>query len=162
MRVDVIDLLRREFRISQGIAHRPNTRFSARQRCGHVKRIVVQAITEQFRVNPRPARSGMIEFFDNKRGRAFAHHKSIARSVERTAGQRRIAGRAAHGFNQVECAERKHGERRLGSAGHDHVCKIVPNISQRFAHRHSPAGATVRIGRPNSAESKFNGDVRMR
>ena len=41
MRVHVIDLLGRDLRVCERIAHRANTRVAARQRCRHVERIVV-------------------------------------------------------------------------------------------------------------------------
>jgi len=41
VRIHVIDLLRRNFRIGERVAHRTNTRIAARQRGRHVKRVVV-------------------------------------------------------------------------------------------------------------------------
>ena len=52
-------------------------------------------------------------------------------------------------------------QRRFGSAGDNHVRKIVPDVTQRFADRDSAAGATVRVGRADAAKSKLNRDVRM-
>ena len=44
VRVDVIDLLRRQLRVRERFAHRANARFAARERRGHVERVVVQAV----------------------------------------------------------------------------------------------------------------------
>ncbi len=41
VRVDVIDLLRRQLRVRERFAHRANARFAARERRGHVESIVV-------------------------------------------------------------------------------------------------------------------------
>src|SRR5262245_24333041 len=97
--VDVIDLPGFELSIGQCVAHRAHTRFSRRQRRSHVKSIIIQAVAENLGVNTRTAGASMFEFFDNERGRAFAHDKTISQPIERPTGESGIARPLAHGFD---------------------------------------------------------------
>src|SRR5205814_59230 len=110
--------------------------------------------------NLRAARSRVLEFFQNQRGCAFAHHKSVAQFVERPTGQLGIIT-ATHRFNDVKRADRDRGQRRFGASGNNDIGEIVANVTERFANRYRSAGATVRIGGTNAAKSKIDRDVRM-
>ena len=85
----------------------------------------------------------MFEFFDDERGPALTHDESIAQQVERTAGQSRIARPSAHGFDDIERANSNSREGRFRAAGDNHVRKIVPDVTQRFADGDRAAGATI-------------------
>ena len=101
MRVDVVDLLGCELRVGQRMSHRANTRFTIRQWRRHVKSIIIQTITEHFRINFRSAGSRMFEFFYDERCRALAHDKAIAQSVKWARSKAWIVA-SAHCFNNVE------------------------------------------------------------
>ena len=85
----------------------------------------------------------MFQFLDDERSATFAHDKSIARGIEWTTSQSRIASPSAHCFDNVEGANRNSSERRFRSARNHDVRKIVSNVTQRFAYGHRAAGATV-------------------
>ncbi len=75
--VDVIDLLRRDLRVGERVAHGPNARFAAGQGRGHVESIVVQAVTEYFRIDACTACPSVFQLFNNDRSGAFPHDKSV-------------------------------------------------------------------------------------
>ena len=104
----------------------------------------------------------VFEFFNDQRRRAFAHDEAIAHFIEWATRQRRIAGPAAHGFDQIKRAERESGEGRFGSAGDNDIRKIIADVTQSFADGDSAARATVRVRRADTAKTKLNRDVRMR
>ena len=85
----------------------------------------------------------MFKFLDDQRSAAFAHDKSIAQQVEWTTSQSRIARPSAHCLDDVERADGNGRQWRFRSAGDDHIRKIIPNVTQRFANRHCATGATV-------------------
>ena len=97
-----------------------------------------------------------------ERRRAFAHDKAVAHFIEWPARQCRIAGPAAHGFDQIERAERESGEGRFGSARDNDIREIIADVTQSFADGDSAARATVRVRRADTAKAKLNRDVRMR
>src|SRR5882724_15231 len=103
----------------------------------------------------------MFKFFDNKRSATLAHYKSISQQIERSACQSGIARPSAHGFDDVERADGNGRERRFGAAGDNHIRKVVPDITQRFADRYSSTGATVRICGADAAKSELDRDIRV-
>ncbi len=143
VRVDVINLFRREAGISERIPHRANARFAARQRRGHVEGVVVQTVTEHFRQNVRAALLRMLQLLDHERRGAFSHDESVALEIERPASQGGIAGPLAHRFDDGKGAKGEGTERRFGAPGHDHVREVVSNVTKRFSDRDRAAGATV-------------------
>ena len=66
MRINVVNLFRREACISQSIAHSLGAGLAVGQRRGHVVSIVIQAVTEHFRVNARTTRTSVFEFFNDQ------------------------------------------------------------------------------------------------
>ena len=161
VRVDIIDLLRRKPCVVERFAHGAHARFAARQGRSHVESIVIETVTEHFRVDARAARSRVLKLFYNERGAAFSHDKAIAQQVERTTSQSGIPRPSAHRFDDVECPDRNGRKRRFGSSGDDHIGEIVANVAQRFAHGYRAAGATVRVGRAYTAKTEVNRNVRM-
>src|SRR5581483_7954995 len=123
--------------------------------------IVIQAVSEHFGVNIRASRARMFELFDNERGGAFAHHKTITQQVKRTASKSRIALPPAHRFNNVERTDGNGRQRRFCSAGDNHIRKVVPDVTQCLADRYSATGATIRICRADSAKSEFDCNIGM-
>src|SRR5206468_11095937 len=65
VRVNVINLPGRKPRIGERLAHGADARFATWQGRGHVKGIVVETVTEHFRVYARAASACMLELFDN-------------------------------------------------------------------------------------------------
>src|SRR6266700_535162 len=96
--------------------------------------IVVETVAEHFGIDAGAPGPGVLEFFDDERGRAFAHDESITRQVERTASPSGIARPAAHRFNDVECPDCNSRQRRFRSAGDNYVRKIIPDIPERLAY----------------------------
>ena len=103
----------------------------------------------------------MFKFFDDERGRAFAHDETIAQQIERPASEGRIARPLAHRFDDRKRVEGESGQWRFRAAGNNYIGKIVADVTQRFADGNGAAGATVRVRRADAAKSKFNRDVRM-
>src|SRR6267143_4976483 len=123
--------------------------------------IVIQTISEHFGVNVRAAGTRMFKFFNDQRGSSFAHDKPIAQQIERTASESGIPRPSAHGFDDVERAHSNSRQRRFRSAGDNHIRKIIPDVSQRFAHRYGSTGATIRVCRAYAAKTEFDRDIRM-
>ena len=71
----------------------------------------------------------MFKFFNDQRGSAFAHDKSIAQQIERTASEGGIPRPSAHGLDDVERAHSNGRQRCFRPACDNHVCKIVPDVS---------------------------------
>jgi len=85
----------------------------------------------------------VVELLDNKGTAAFAHDKSIAERVEWTTSQSRLTRPSTHCLDNIERANRNGSQRRFRSAGHNYICKVVANVTQRFADRDCATGATV-------------------
>jgi hypothetical protein len=85
----------------------------------------------------------MFQFLDNERRSAFAHDESIAQRIKWAARDSGVARPSAHGFDNVECANRDRCERRFRSACHDYVREIVANVTKCFADGDCATGATV-------------------
>ena len=65
VRVHVIDLLGCDVRVRERVTHGADARIAAWQRRRHMKRIIVQTVTEHFGINFRTACPGVLEFFQN-------------------------------------------------------------------------------------------------
>src|SRR6266498_2921096 len=96
--------------------------------------IVVETVSEHFGVDVGATCSRVLEFFNDERGRTFAHDESVTRQVEWTTSPSGIARPAAHRFNDVECPDCNSRQRRFRSAGDNHVRKIIPDIPKRLAY----------------------------
>src|SRR5438034_3731962 len=96
--------------------------------------IVVETVAEHFGIDAGAAGPGVLKFFNDERGSAFAHDESITRQVERATSQSWIARPAAHRLDDVECADCDSRKGRSRSARDNHVGKIIPNITERFAY----------------------------
>src|SRR3954470_20945250 len=107
----------------------------------------------------RTALPGVLEFFDHQRGRAFAHHKSIALEIERPARFRWIPGELAHRLDNGESAEREGAERSFCAPGDDDIREAIPDVTERLTDRYRAAGTTVGIGRADAAEAEFDCNV---
>src|SRR5215475_7899875 len=127
-----------------------------------MKSVVVQTIAKHLRIDARPAGARVFQFLDNERSAAFAHDKSISQGVKWATCQNRITCPSAHGFDNIEGANRNRRKRRFGAARHDDICKIVANVSECFADRYCAASAAVGICRAYTTKAEFDGDIRMR
>src|SRR6266542_5218520 len=103
----------------------------------------------------------MFKFFNDQRGSALAHDKSIAQQVERTASESGIARPSAHGFDDVERSHGNGRQRRFRSSCDNHDRKIVPDVTQCYADGYSATGATVRVCRAHAAKPVFDRDIWM-
>src|SRR5215469_3670041 len=108
-----------------------------------MERVIVQAVTEHFRVDAGAACSRVSEFLDDERRATFAHDKSVTQQVEWTTSQSWVPRPSAHRLNDVECADGDCGQWCFGSPRDDYICKIIANVTQRFANRHGATGATI-------------------
>ena len=143
VRVDVIDLGRREPRISQRSSHRAYARFATRQRGGHMERVVVQTVTEDFRENVRAAPLCVFKLFYHERCRAFPNHESIAFAIEWSARERWIAGPLAHRLDNCKSSEGEGTEWRFSAPGHDNIREVIPDVTERFSDRDGAACTTI-------------------
>ena len=91
VRIDVVHLRRVDSRLPQGLFQRPSVTQPFRMRIGGMIGFATSAVPGNFRVNPRPASHRMGQFLQNKKGRAFAQHETIARLVKGPHGPRRFA-----------------------------------------------------------------------
>jgi len=93
--VDVIDLLRRERGVLQRVLHRADGGFATRQWRRHMKRVVVETVTEHFRVNARAAdfaRAQVPRLLARPRLRRSRTRRALDRKAGRPAPDRRSIG----------------------------------------------------------------------
>src|SRR6266481_9752823 len=90
VRVDVIDLVRRQARALQSIAHRPEGAFAILRGSGQVEGVRRHSVADNFGMDPRSAHSRVLELLEDKDASAFSHHKTVALPVPRSGGARGI------------------------------------------------------------------------
>src|ERR1043166_2899507 len=108
-----------------------------------MERVVVQAVAQHLCIDVCPASTCVFEFLYNERGAAFAHNESISQGVEWATCKNGVAGPSAHCLDDIESSNCYGGKRRLGTACHDDICKIIADVSQCLAHGYRATGAAV-------------------
>jgi hypothetical protein len=90
VRINVVDLMRRDAGVPQGVLHHPVCAIAVLRWSGNVKRVAAHAITHDLGENRRSPPPRRLQFLQNQDARALADNEPIAVAVERTAGVRRI------------------------------------------------------------------------
>ena len=78
MRIDVVDIGRRDARPLQRSAHASEGAVAVLGRRSDVIGVAGEAIADDFGIDLRAARFGVLEFFDNHDTCALAHDKTVA------------------------------------------------------------------------------------
>src|SRR6266516_2715196 len=83
MGIDVINLIGRYAGVLERELHGARCAFTVWWRRGHVVSVRGKAVSCDFTVNLRASRFGVLQFLDHHNPRAFAHHKTVAVTIER-------------------------------------------------------------------------------
>jgi len=100
MRINVINLIRSYAGVLERELHCARCAFTVRGRRGHVISVGGKAVSCNFTVDLRAARFGVLQFLDHHNPCAFAHHKTVAVTIEWPGGALGLI---------VAGAERSHG-----------------------------------------------------
>src|SRR6476660_10601644 len=82
VRVNVINLVRRYAGVLERELHGTGGALTVRRRRRHVVSVRGDAVSYEFAVNIRAARLGMLQFLHHHNSCAFAHHKTVAITIE--------------------------------------------------------------------------------
>ena len=125
MRVDVIDFLRFDLRVAQGVAHRARQPLSVWFGRNNVVSIGALSPADRFGINLRAAFARMFQLLQKQNSRTAAGRKPVAIFVECTRAARWI-GRACQGAHARERQDAK----QIAILGADHkhgILSILPD-----------------------------------
>src|SRR5262245_22446930 len=159
MGVDVVDVGRAEFGVTQRQLHRPRRLAPVWSWRQHVIGVVGGAVAEQLGIHLRAARLGTFQRLEHKHRRPFAHHVTVAPLSTGSAWLARVAVGGGHRFDERERAEGQWRQRRLDAAGEHRQCSAVSDESKGFADGHQARGARVAIGDAWPAQAELDSDV---
>ena len=142
--VHVVNIFGFDAGVLDGVAHRFHGALSFGMGSREVVGVGRTAAADDFAVNPRTARLGVLVLLENQGAGAFADHESVAVLVERTRSVRGIVvarGKRLHG---VETADTRLVDRSFRTARHHHVGLAVTDgvhgvhhaVIRRCAGRH--------------------------
>src|ERR1043166_2413334 len=116
VRVNVIDIARRNLRVVEGGSHRRRGSFAIFWRRSHVMRVSGESIACDLAINFRPALLRVLELFDHANSRAFAHDESVPVAIEWTRSALRLIVAPAQGPHRRKSGETEFDDRRFGAA----------------------------------------------
>ena len=133
VRIDVLDLIRIQTGVVQRDVHALGGACAVLGGRGHVIGVGVHADTDQFGIDGRAARLGVLVLFEYHDTGAVAEHEAVTVLVERTAGGLGIVVAGREGARGGKATETDRRGRHLGAAGQHHVDIAVTDHERRLA-----------------------------
>ena len=124
--------------------------------------IGIGAVTQHFGVNPSPARTRLLPFFEDQNARAFADHKTIPALVERSAGAFGVVVPRRQRPHRREPAHAQRRHTRLGAPGNRRIEISVTNSPESLPDPMGPGSASARCREIHALGSESHRDLRRR
>ena len=134
VRVHVADVVRSNLGVFDRRHRRTDTAVAVLRRLRDVVRVAGHSVARDFRDDVCAAPLRKFQRFQNQHARAFAHHKTVALGIKRTAGALGFIvarGKRAHRGESAD-AHRRHGRFRTARDHHFRVAAL--NNFERVAH----------------------------
>ena len=159
MRVDVIDILRLESGVLNGVAHDPIAAIPVFRRRGDMMGVAAHPVSHHLGQNPGAPAPRRLQFFEDQHTRAFSHHESVAILVPGPAGVLRVLVPRRKRPHRPESADPHGSNAGFGSAANHGIGVTVLYQAIRIANGVSPGGAGRGRRRIRTFGSDPNRDV---